>query len=71
MGRQAVAARYRRTSGAYLHTHQTTLVICQFGRKISAPAVTDLPRQRWLVRHKPRRWSHIQGMLTTWAWISE
>ena len=34
MGRQAVPARYRRTSGAHLHTHLTTLVICQFGRKI-------------------------------------
>jgi hypothetical protein len=42
MGRQAVAERYRRTSGAHLHTHLTTLVICQIGRKISGPAVTDL-----------------------------
>lgn len=56
MGRQAVTARYRRRSGAHLPTHLTTLVICWFGRKISGPAVTDLPRQRWLVRHRPRRW---------------
>jgi hypothetical protein len=26
MGRQVVAARYRRRSGAHLHTHLTTLV---------------------------------------------
>lgn len=43
MGRQAIAARYRHRSGAHLRTHLKTLVICQFGRQISGPAITDLP----------------------------